>query len=306
MDETKCLFVSTRGLSKSCDMFPSWDSNDRITGLTNFTFNNTYGCSIYLHFDMVEPFINMYLDKMSQPFVLVSGNSDHSCPTDFPSAEKLLNSDKLICWYSQNVVVDHFKIKHIPIGLDYHTLSFNRGKHDWCDTVTPITPKDQEMSLISIKKKLLPLRECKVKAVTNFHNAMGGPIRRTQYRVPIYNTLKDKACIEWLPNQTREEFWMSLNDAAFVVCPFGNGPDTHRTWEVLMLGRIPIVEKSPLNKVYEGLPIAEIDDWNKINKVWLEHTFRQIQFKFHNKEYKLEKLLLTYWKNLINSSKKED
>ncbi len=63
MDETKCLFVSTRGLSKSCDMFPSWDSNDRITGLTNFTFNNAYGCSIYLHFDMVEPFINMYLDN---------------------------------------------------------------------------------------------------------------------------------------------------------------------------------------------------------------------------------------------------
>ena len=73
-----------------------------------------------------------------------------------------------------------------------------------------------------------------------------------------------------------------------------------------MLGRIPIVEKSSLNKVYEGLPIAEIDDWNKINQTWLEHTFRQIQFKFHNKEYKLERLLLTYWKNLISKSSKKE
>jgi hypothetical protein len=302
MDETKCLFVSTRGLSKSCDMFPSWDSNDRITGLTNFTFNNSYGCSIYLHFDMVEPFINMYLDKMSQPFVLVSGNSDHSCPVDFPSAEKLLNSDKLICWYSQNVVIEHPKIKHIPIGLDYHTLSFNRGKHDWCDTVTPVTPKDQEIILKEIRKNMKPLNQCSG-ACTNFHLCMDGPIRRLNYRVPLYNKLKDKTCITWLPKQTREDFWKTLNDYAFCLSPKGNGEDCHRTWEILSLGRIPIIERSVLNHVFEGLPIVEVEDWSIISDVWLKQKHADILFKFHNKEYKVERLLLTYWKNIFNSHK---
>jgi hypothetical protein len=134
---------------------------------------------------------------------------------------------------------------------------------------------------------------------------MDGPPRRIQYRVPIYNTLKDKKCILWLPKQTREEFWVTLNNYAFVVCPFGNGLDTHRTWEVLALGRIPIIEKSPLNKVYEGLPVVEIEDWSKINEEWLKQTHSDICFKLHKKEYKMERVLLFYWKNLINSHRVE-
>jgi hypothetical protein len=139
---------------------------------------------------------------------------------------------------------------------------------------------------------LKPLEQSNYKvAITNFHLAMGGPPRRSEIRVPVYNTLKDKKCMVWLPKQTREEFWQTLNEYAFVVCPPGNGIDTHRTWEVLCLGRIPIVQKSPLNKVYDGLPIAEVEDWNCITEEWLENKFNEIiQGKF-----KYERLFLSYW-----------
>jgi hypothetical protein len=302
-DETKCLFVSTRGLAKICDIHPEWDSYGNIS-YNSFTTNISKGTSIYLHFDMVEQFINNFLPLMTQPFILVSGNSDHSTPIDFPSYKKLLESDKLIVWFSQNVVVEHPKLKHIPIGIDYHTLSVGIGKHEWTSLERPVSPLKQEINLRDIKKILKPLNQTNSDvAVTNFHLAMGGPPRRIQYRLPIYNKLKDNICMIWLPKQTREEFWETLNEHAFVVCPFGNGLDTHRTWEVLCLGRIPIIEKSPLNKVYEGLPIIEVEDWSKINKNWLKNEFTQIIFKIHNKEYKLERLMLFYWKNLINTYK---
>jgi hypothetical protein len=302
-DETKCLFVSTRGLAKVCDMHPEWDINGNIS-YNNFTTNFPKGTSIYLHFDMVEQFINQFLHLITQPFIIVSGNSDHSTPVDFPSHKKLLDSDKLIVWFSQNMIIDHPKLKHIPIGLDYHTLSVGIGPHEWCEIERPISPLKQEINLRDIKKRLKSINNCNREiAVTNFHLAMGGPPRRIQYRLPIYEKLKDKECMIWLPKQTREEFWNSLNDYAFVVCPFGNGLDTHRTWEVLALGRIPIIERSPLNKVYEGLPIVEIEDWTKINKDWLKNEFTQILFKLYNKQYKLERLMLFYWKNLINTYK---
>jgi hypothetical protein len=57
------------------------------------------------------------------------------------------------------------------------------------------------------------------------------------------------------------------------------------------MGRIPIVEKSPLNKVYEGLPIVEVEDWNDLSEEWLRNKFNEIiQGKF-----KYEKLFLSYW-----------
>ncbi len=94
-DETNCLFVSTRGIAKSCDMHPQWDNYGNMS-YPNFTINITPGTTIYLHFDMVEQFINNFLSLIINPFILVSGNSDHTTPIDFPSATKLLNSNKLI------------------------------------------------------------------------------------------------------------------------------------------------------------------------------------------------------------------
>jgi hypothetical protein len=298
-DETKCLFVSTRGLAKSCNIHPVWNHLDQLS-YPNFTTKNKVGSTIYLHFDTVEQFINNLMDKMENHFIIVSGNSDHTTPDDFPSSSRLLDNPKCLAWFSQNTIGDHPKLHHLPIGLDYHTLSFNRGLHEWCSTKTPITPKIQELSLTAIRKMLKPLEQTNSKvAITNFHLAIGGPIRRTEIRVPVYNTLKDKKCMVWLPKQTREEFWNILNDYAFIVCPPGNGIDTHRTWEVLCLGRIPIVQKSPLNKVYEGLPIVEVDDWNDISEEWLEIKFKEIiQGKF-----KYERLFLNYWINRINSYK---
>ena len=40
----------------------------------------------------------------------------------------------------------------------------------------------------------------------------------------------------------RKEFLKDIRNHEFVLCPRGNGVDTHRLWETLYMGSIPIVK----------------------------------------------------------------
>jgi hypothetical protein len=53
------------------------------------------------------------------------------------------------------------------------------------------------------------------------------------------------------------------------ICPEGNGVDTHRLWEAMYLGCIPIVLKSPFIDTlmhYTGgeLPIYVVETWDQL------------------------------------------
>jgi hypothetical protein len=64
----------------------------------------------------------------------------------------------------------------------------------------------------------------------------------------------------------RIELWREKTRYAFVVSPHGNGLDCHRTWESLVLGNIPIVKRSSIDALYEGLPVVIVDDWREIDQ----------------------------------------
>ena len=254
-------------------------------------------------FDWVESFARDLAPRMKHPYILVTGNSDHTTPTDFPSANRILLDPKCIAWFSQNCIArNHPKLHAMPIGLDYHTLSFPRGSHEWGES--GITPLQQEQQLLDIRKGFKPLEETTATAITNFHLAMDSPPRRFFYRQPIYMSLHRKTCVRWLPRQTRDEFWNTCNDFAFVICPFGNGLDTHRTWEVLALGRIPIIPRSPLNVIFEKLPVLEVDNWSDLSEEWLQSRLQEILQKKQNGEYDESRLTLSYWMSRINDLRK--
>lgn len=301
--EEYCQLISTRGIAKICDIYPIWKNNIPI--FDSFNINNNIGSIIYLHFDMVEPFIINILNRIKNPFILVSGNSDHNVPEDFPHANILLNSPKLMGWFSQNVLKNIPKLYQIPIGLDYHTLANNIGNHEWSDEILPIEPLKQEESLIKIKNNIKSIKELNPLVCTNFHYNINGPNRRFKYRSDLYNCLKNNQNIIWLPKQTREQFWITLNHIPFVICPFGNGQDTHRTWEVLCLGRIPIVQESYLNNLFEQLPVIIVNDWNQLTKNFLQDKFKEIITGFEINKYNMEKITLKYWKEKIYSIRNE-
>jgi hypothetical protein len=120
-----------------------------------------------------------------------------------------------------------------------------------------------------IRDKIRPLRECAPTAVANFqHSTYGPPHRRAVIRTRALDQLRHNQeeqdnAVTWLPQQNREDFWSSTDKSAFVLCPAGNGLDTHRAWETLILGRVPVLTACPMNAMlFRGLPHVEVEDWS--------------------------------------------
>ena len=61
---------------------------------------------------------------------------------------------------------------------------------------------------------------------------------------------------------SRTTFWHRLRSIAFAFSPAGFGVDTHRTWEILHMGAVPIVLRSPLDALHRQFPIVIVDQWS--------------------------------------------
>lgn len=289
-------YISTTELADSCNQYPIWVGKRNMLQFINIS--NEPNETIYITSSNLNHFIHNIHDKLENNYILVSGGDDSTIPYSISNYKKILNDKKCIKWYSQNCIPIHPKLECIPIGLDYHTLSHHEKTN--LANRSKISPIEQEKELIFIKNKFMDLQKTKIKALANFqHNNMntlfGNKSRNN--RKQAYNILKNKDCIVWLPKQSRKEFWMECNKYAFVVSPFGNGIDCHRTWEALVLGRIPIVFKHEINIIFENLPVVVVDNWNKISKKFLKNEFDKIIKNWHT--YDFEKLTLNYWTKKI-------
>ena len=60
-----------------------------------------------------------------------------------------------------------------------------------------------------------------------------------------------------------------FNKYKFILCPLGNGVDSHRIWETLYSGSIPIVLDKVTFKCLDGLPVIKLKSFRglKIEKI---------------------------------------
>ena len=93
----------------------------------------------------------------------------------------------------------------------------------------------------------------------------------------------------------RLDYLKNCRKSNFVLCPVGNGVDTHRIWETLYVGGIPIIKShTVLNKLVIDLPVLVISDWNQIkNRNFLERSYEELK----RGVYDYSKLSSTYWIN---------
>jgi hypothetical protein len=95
-----------------------------------------------------------------------------------------------------------------------------------------------------------------------------------------------------MQNIEPSEYFTELPSYKFVVSPEGNGVDTHRTYEALMAGCIPIVEHNPyIENMYEGCPILYTFDYSEITPEYLEQKYSEMI----DKSYTFSKLFLSYY-----------
>lgn len=298
MEENNCQLVSSRGILKSCNIHSSRPVSS-IHFVQEYDFSHfKSGMSIYVASTALRHFLS-YLDNIPGNFVLVSGDCDICVPNDIFLKEehffKFIENPKLIHWYSQNCIVKHEKITQIPIGLDYHTMSLR--DHSWGPKT--VCTKQEEM-LINIEQNSKPFWNRIKKCYANFQFLI--TTRFAYDRIDAIKNVQNDLVFYEPKSNTREKCWNTQSNYSFVISPHGNGLDCHRTWEALCLGCIPIVKTSPLDPLFDGLPVLIVNNWSDINDDLLKNTIDKFKTKHLAKELQYEKLHLQYWMNKIHNS----
>ena len=205
--------------------------------------------------------------------LLVTGHSDY--PLDehrFGQATPYLKR-----WFSTNVTHADPRLIGIPLGVTNYTDE------------TPLHP---------IIGNLDPLLAChdRPKKATNLVYMNFSIATFPQERQPLFDLFKDRAFVTMEPvNQSvagHQRFLQQIYDHPFVLCPRGNGIETHRMWEALYLQSIPIVRRCHAMSFFEDLPILFVDRWEEaLDPQFLKCTYDE----FQNRHWNMEKMTISYW-----------
>ena len=234
--------------------------------------------------------------------------------------KNFIENDKIIHWYSQNCLkntnnntntntntntIVHKKLSQIPIGLAYHHLHNEEIEHEAKQIISPMKQEALLDSIIEQSKKMnMPFWKRELKCYINFNfprNYIKSRFGYDRYeaitQIPKHLTFSENSEVP------RTLTWNTQSKYAFVVSPFGNGIDCHRTWEALLLGCIPIVKTSGLDNLYDDLPVLIIQDWIDVTENLLMNIISQFKKKHEKGEFNYDKLTLKYWMDKINSHK---
>lgn len=295
--ENECKYISVRGLKRLCTFKSNTYISDTTNGkefLLNMLKSNMFdGMSIFVGSDYLQYFVGSILDKITNKFILVTGTSIKTCPVealDQISFFKLINNKYLIRWCSQNNVIKNYpSIIQIPLGLDYHAV-YNDPK-TWGKIADGKSPVEQETFIINVIQNSKPFYERINKIYVNFEIKAD----RFGQRKDCLKKISPSLVKMYQQKLKRTQTWINTTKYTFVLSPYGQGMDCHRTWEALILGSIPILKSKEFVNMFRDLPVLFVNDWTDINQQLLDDTIE----KFKNMNFNYDKLTLEYWKNIV-------
>lgn len=290
------------------------------------------GDKVWVPCHFLPEFYNTILPDVKAPFVLIVIGWDESFPdevTPFMDVEGLIHHKHIIKIFAQNCTYQGSskKVSPLPLGLDFHNIGYILPKTHWGDlggflrkelflhNMLPNAlclengnPLEQEKLLSEIIEQSTPthLRKLKIFVDFQYNDSMRNGFfkRHLQFgedRTSIFKQLIATNLVDYSPPLKRTSLWEKKTQYAFSVSPHGNGLDCHRTWEDLALGCIVIVKTSPLDALYEGLPVVIVKDWNEITEDNLNKWALKFGDALTNINYRT-KLTTAYWWNKINAA----
>jgi hypothetical protein len=183
-------------------------------------------------------------------------------------------------WFGQNINCENSRITSLPIGLE--------NTKNW----TKFSKRDLLYS--TANKKINPTKL----SYANFSLYTNLVERSKCYGLVSNSTFITNKTIHNVVQDDYQNWIDEVLDHEYILCPMGNGIDTHRFWETLYLGRIPITTRNANTKFYERLPVLFIDDWTEITEELLRS---KIEFFSDMSNFDFDLLKMSYWKKQILS-----
>jgi hypothetical protein len=129
---------------------------------------------------------------------------------------------------------------------------------------------------------------------------MNSATNQSTVNVPINSNSNNNSVLVWsdgpvMSNKTIpiNMYYEQLKQHRFVASPPGNGLDTHGTWEALVAGCIPIVPHSPLDPMFEHLPVWLIDSWDEVTDISISLKAKEMVRRVN--EYHWDKVYVSGW-----------
>ena len=245
-DFSRSLTRVRQSLNKNQSSFP-YLSGDTFKALSDFSFSseNDFQTTrdwrnvrvVFCKSDLFELFDSLRPSNLN-PKVIICGNSDF----DFHSIELKSYSGLKAIFLQNSFVSDQKLIYTLPIGLENARYSSNGRTRLFSNSLT----------------------------TSKLNKVLVGPFGNTHSeRIPLMEMRSDisRHCIGERVNT--KNHLRNLDSFKYVACPRGNGVDTHRVWESMYRGAIPVLVRNPWSQsLFDfGFPIILLDSWNEISHV---------------------------------------
>jgi hypothetical protein len=204
----------------------------------------------------------------------------------YPITQKIFGRYKENCdvWYTVNKEVNDPNLRTIPLGIT-NDCDDSPTHKIFGNTDIMIEVMNMPRNIKNLVFMNFSLRNCK------------------EERQQLYNLLKNQS---WVTNakadftlEGRKYFLEELRNHKFVLSPRGVGIDTHRMWETLYMGSIPIVKRHLALDEFLDLPICWVNDWNEVTEEFLNSEYKRIT----ESSWNMEKLKMSYWVSIIQNEK---
>ena len=236
---------------------------------------------LFVKADFLDHFSEIISPKIDKKVSVIFHNSDQSFSKN--DLQKFRNKKFLI--FAQNLDIDlneNDNVFPLPIGIENKSYLIN-GK------IKNFTNSMKYSSEVEKKDKIL----CAFNPNTNSE------------RLIIRDIASKSLMIELLRFSGHELYLKKLAEYKFSLCPEGNGIDTHRFWESLMVETIPVVKENNLNNNFKnlGVPCLILKDWTELknlSKNELNHYYADNLEILKKKNY----IYFDFWKKFIDSKEK--
>lgn len=195
---------------------------------------------VFLNIDYIEDFVNyLSLNTPKNKFILVTQNSDRDfTETMFNSVEKFTNKILAV-----NSSVSSSKMIKTPLGFNDHSTEV----------------LENEDFSFNHKENFV---------YVNFQT------HHQPDRPKCLNYFKQ---FDWVEVENGllplKDYYNKLRTFKYSICPRGTGVDTHRIYESLLYGVIPLVKTSFLDDLYKDLPVIIVNEWEDVNYDFLYENY---------------------------------